>query len=809
MADSMDDLNHASSPSRKPKINSETENAESANLAAHHSLPDEELTRIPHQGRDASLSFKRRRPRSPPGAVRSWLRNDNDRASIFSSKHLRHLREPQEGWEHPSRYPSASHVTVPTVLPTPESNPIPLLPYAVLCLLIFGEFCSAGVAGPFLFFMLDDFKIGDESQVGFWAGILASVFFFAQFLTSLLWASAAEKRGRRTVLQVSLVGSTLSLIAFGLSPNLAWALFFRLAQGFFNGAVGVAKGAVRDLTDETNESRAYAQMGFCWGMGGIIGPILGGLLEHPVQKYALLFGKSLFLQRHPYALPCFVGSSFTALGALLSVFIEPHAGPKILQLPNDDEASDAEDYRSWRSPSIATEDDDAENFDMTSEYSLPQSSIQGRYSQYDSNSILGRGRSQIGSAYHAPSFFRGISGDRQSRSTSGYQASSMRYNMRNTSNSTARRMSVLGPNDLDDPEMSMSQRRESNMSLVERFVMANDDALLSVTDLWVAAATHGDDLQIDPDQTQTPTNMNQDPVSRSETQDTQAFTPDEPPALFGTSFQSHDREAAREEPRYLAPAHFLRMHRTDSQASHHSTNTNRFRPEDSVADAAPEVAALPASLWTMIPVVIIVHYGVLSFHAATFEQVFLAFLVTPEPSGGLGLTAGHYAILIASMAVCQLYFQFRLYPNLGPPNGSLSHLAMFQAGLMLYLPCYLLFPFLRTFLLPNTDILVMLAMIAFATLRWLANVVSFTSVMVLLNAWTPPHLVPLANGLAQTVSSAARCVGPIFGGLVWGKSIQGGPAAHAWPFNYFLGFVIVGLVALFEALQARWLLDRS
>ncbi|WFC99285.1 hypothetical protein MYAM1_002029 [Malassezia yamatoensis] len=792
----MDNFNRASSPLRKPDTNCEVESAENGNSATHTSLPDEDFARIPHQGRDASLSFKRRRPHSPPG-IGSWLRNENDRASIFSSKHLRHLREFQEGWEHPSRYPSASHVTMPTVLPTPESNPIPLLPYAVLCLLIFGEFCSAGVAGPFLFFMLDDFKIGDESQVGFWAGILASVFFFAQFLTSLLWASAAEKHGRRTVLQVSLVGSTLSLIAFGLSPNLAWALLFRLAQGFFNGAVGVAKGAVRDLTDETNESRAYAQMGFCWGMGGIIGPILGGLLEHPVQKYGLLFGKSSFLQRYPYALPCFVGSSFTALGALLSLFIEPHAGPKILQLPNDDEVSDAEDYRSWRSPSIATEDEDAENFDMTSEYSLPQSSMQGR------------GQSQFGSSYHAPSLSRGMSSDRQSRSTSGYQASFMRHNMRNASNYTARRMSVLGPSDSNDPEMSMSQRRESNMSLVERFVMANDDALLSVTDLWVAAATHGDDLQIDPDQTQTPTNLNQDLDSRSETQETQAFSPDEPPALFGSSFQANDREATREEPRYLAPAHFLRMHRTDSQASHHTTNTNRSRPEDSVAGLAPEVAAIPASLWTMIPVVIIVHYGVLSFHAATFEQVFLAFLVTPEPSGGLGLTAGHYAILIASMAVCQLYFQFRLYPNLGPPNGSLSHLAMFQAGLMLYLPCYLLFPFLRTFLLPNTDILVMFAMIAFATLRWLANVVSFTSVMVLLNAWTPPHLVPLANGLAQTVSSAARCVGPIFGGLVWGKSIQGGPAAHAWPLNYFLGFVIVGLVALFEALQARWLLDRS
>jgi len=70
------------------------------------------------------------------------------------------------------------------------------------------------------------------------------------------------------------------LILFGTSTSLKMAIAVRMLQGLFNGAVGVAKGAVRDLTDETNEGRAYALMGTCWGMGGIVGPILGGVLEH-------------------------------------------------------------------------------------------------------------------------------------------------------------------------------------------------------------------------------------------------------------------------------------------------------------------------------------------------------------------------------------------------------------------------------------------------------------------------------------------------------------------------------------------------
>ncbi|KAJ1023113.1 hypothetical protein NDA16_003266 [Ustilago loliicola] len=234
---------------------------------------------------------------------------------------------------------ASAEPSIPRMLPggktDPYSNPIPALPFIVLCLVCFGEFSSAGVAGPFLFFMIEDFGVGGESDVGFWAGIVSASFFFAQFLTSLMWASVADKRGRRFVLAISLLGNAVTMMAFGTSQNLGTAIFIRLAQGFFNGAVGVAKGAIRDITDETNEGRAYAQMGFCWGMGGIIGPILGGLLEHPVQKLPALFGKSQLFNDYPYLLPCLVAATFTAVGSFLTLFIGHDGGPSTcaIQLP--------------------------------------------------------------------------------------------------------------------------------------------------------------------------------------------------------------------------------------------------------------------------------------------------------------------------------------------------------------------------------------------------------------------------------------------------------------------------------------------
>lgn len=231
--------------------------------------------------------------------------------------------------------------------------------------------------------------------------------------------------------------------------------------------------------------------------------------------------------------------------------------------------------------------------------------------------------------------------------------------------------------------------------------------------------------------------------------------------------------------------------------------------ESTAAGAKVAVAPTPPSLFSLLPLTIIAHYGLMAFHSATVDQVFMAFLVTPYSSGGLGLTAAHYAELISAMAFCQIGFQFYFYPKIGPPQGKRSHLAMMRLGTLLHPFAYLAFPLLRNFLHPSTDAIVMTFMIIFASLRWLANICAFTAVSILMNALTPPNLVPLANGLAQTTSSAARFIGPIIGGVVWAKGIEGGVDNHTWPLNYHLGFEFVGVVAFLGFLHAFFVLKSS
>jgi len=79
---------------------------------------------------------------------------------------------------------------------------------------------------------------------------------------------------------------------FGTSTSLKQAIVIRLMQGIFAGAIGVARGCVTVVTDPSNEGRAYAILGFCWGFGGVAGAIIGGACESHLLRRLIPFGSA-------------------------------------------------------------------------------------------------------------------------------------------------------------------------------------------------------------------------------------------------------------------------------------------------------------------------------------------------------------------------------------------------------------------------------------------------------------------------------------------------------------------------------------
>jgi len=189
---------------------------------------------------------------------------------------------------------------------------------------------------------------------------------------------------------------------------------------------------------------------------------------------------------------------------------------------------------------------------------------------------------------------------------------------------------------------------------------------------------------------------------------------------------------------------------------------------------------------------IIIQYGLLALHSTTHDQIFLSYLVSKYSSGGLNLNAGNFAQLIALMSLASIAYQFYLYPNMGPPRGRFSHLSMFRVGSLLFIPAYLSVILYHPLASENDSgsVILMAALALSTAIRYAGITFAYTAVAILLNYMAPPHRLGIANGIAQSIVSFARFVGPILGGYLWSISVDGNPS------GYPMGFLVCSAVTM-------------
>ncbi|KAK3814368.1 MAG: major facilitator superfamily domain-containing protein [Benniella sp.] len=225
-----------------------------------------------------------------------------------------------------------------------EPTPLPKLPLFVLSVVIFTEPVTSTILFPFVYFMVSFNSIGldfhiteNEDEIGFYCGLLASSFFFAQFCTSIFWGYMSDRYGRRPIILIGLCGSATTCILFGLSKSLAWAIVSRSMCGLLNGNIGVAKSMLGELSDQTNQSQAFSVFGFAWGMG-----MVSSYLTDPAKNFPDIFGDWDFFINYPYFLPCLAAGMITIIGFITGYFFleETKGRAKITRINEDLDHSD-------------------------------------------------------------------------------------------------------------------------------------------------------------------------------------------------------------------------------------------------------------------------------------------------------------------------------------------------------------------------------------------------------------------------------------------------------------------------------------
>ncbi|KAH9027867.1 major facilitator superfamily transporter [Lactarius pseudohatsudake] len=221
--------------------------------------------------------------------------------------------------------------------PSQTRTPLPTAQITILLTAWLAESILSNSISPYLNQLVRELPEvgGDARKVGYYTGIIVhlttfservevnqtarqvSLHYAAIAVTSFQWNRLSDHVGRKPVLLSCLVGTTLSTLLFGLSRSF-WALVLsQCLLGAVTGHVGVVSSMTAELTDETNVAQGFSMLPVAWSLGRVIGPLIGGVLSRPQDRWPHVFSHS-FWADYPYFLPCLVAAIFLCLSLVIT-----------------------------------------------------------------------------------------------------------------------------------------------------------------------------------------------------------------------------------------------------------------------------------------------------------------------------------------------------------------------------------------------------------------------------------------------------------------------------------------------------------
>ena len=145
--------------------------------------------------------------------------------------------------------------------------------------------CYSGIAEPIAFFSIFPYinemiyrtASVPEASVGFYSGLIESLFSATQMLFVLFYGRMADRVGRKPVLVFSQVGVAISMALFGLSRTIWQMILFRCLGGLFAGSVVTIRTMLSENCDKKGQAKAFSWYMFAKNLGIFIGPVIGRL----------------------------------------------------------------------------------------------------------------------------------------------------------------------------------------------------------------------------------------------------------------------------------------------------------------------------------------------------------------------------------------------------------------------------------------------------------------------------------------------------------------------------------------------------
>ncbi len=168
-----------------------------------------------------------------------------------------------------------------------------------------------GIIIPVMPSLIRELIHGDLSQASSYGGWLTFCYAFTQFFFASILGNLSDHYGRRPVLLCSLFGFTVNYLIIGFAPSIFWLFFGRLVAGITGASHTVAAAYIADVSTRENKAQNFGLLGAAFGLGFIIGPVIGGVLGHYGPRY-----------------PFFAAAGLTFLNFLYGYFLVPESLPK-------------------------------------------------------------------------------------------------------------------------------------------------------------------------------------------------------------------------------------------------------------------------------------------------------------------------------------------------------------------------------------------------------------------------------------------------------------------------------------------------
>lgn len=157
-----------------------------------------------------------------------------------------------------------------------------------------------GIIIPVMPQLISDLKHVDISTAAKYGSYLTVAYAITQFLFAPVLGSLSDKYGRRPVLLFSLFGFGIDYLFLALAPSYNWLFAGRIIAGITGASFSTAAAYIADISEPENRAKNFGMIGAAFGIGFIIGPLLGGLLSSFGQRIPFYAAAGLALLNWVY-----------------------------------------------------------------------------------------------------------------------------------------------------------------------------------------------------------------------------------------------------------------------------------------------------------------------------------------------------------------------------------------------------------------------------------------------------------------------------------------------------------------------------